>query len=64
MVAEVSLCLLFFEVFLILFLCYNVPMNWNPLYPSNEEVSSLEEAMREAEWEDDLRWAENEQNGE
>lgn len=36
-------------------LCYNIGMNWNPLYPSDEEVSSLEEAIREAEWEDDMR---------
>ena len=31
-------------------------MGWNPLYPDDdEEVSALEEAAREAEWEDDLR---------
>lgn len=32
--------------------------HWNPLYPSNEEVDPLEEAAREAEWEDDMRQAE------
>ena len=36
-------------------------MYWNPLYPSNEEVNPLEEAAREAEWEDDLRRFEKEQ---
>ena len=35
-------------------------MNWNPLYPSNDSVNSLEEAIREAEWEDDMRQAEQE----
>lgn len=30
-------------------------MNWNSLYPSNGHVSSLEEVIREAEWEDDMR---------
>lgn len=35
-------------------------MNWNPLYPSDEEVGSLEESIREAEWEDDMRRAERE----
>ena len=30
-------------------------MNWNPLYPLDEDVSPLEEAAREAEWEDDMR---------
>ena len=29
--------------------------NWNPLYPFDEDVDSLEEAAREAEWEDDIR---------
>ncbi len=36
-------------------------MKWNPLYPSNEDVDSLEESIREAEWEDDLRQSEQEQ---
>ena len=35
-------------------------MKWNPLYPSNEDVSPLEDSIREAEWEDDLRQAEQE----
>lgn len=35
--------------------------NWNPLYPSNDSVDPLEEAAREAEWEDDMRRAEQEQ---
>lgn len=34
--------------------------NWNPLYPSNDSVDPLEEAAREAEWEDDMRRAEQE----
>ena len=29
--------------------------DWNPLYPSDDDVSALEEAAREAEWEDDTR---------
>lgn len=29
--------------------------DWNPLYPANEDVDPLEEAAREAEWEDDMR---------
>lgn len=29
--------------------------NWNPLYPLDEDVSPIEEAAREAEWEDDLK---------
>ena len=36
-------------------------MYWNPLYLSNEEVDPLEEAAREAEWEDDLRRFKKEQ---
>lgn len=32
-------------------------MSWNPLYPGDEEVDPLEEAAREAEWEDELRRA-------
>lgn len=39
-------------------------MKWNPLYPSNDEVSSLEDAIREAEWGDDIRQAEQEDPGE
>ena len=35
-------------------------MNWNPLYPSNEDVDPLEEAAREAEWMDDMARAEKE----
>ena len=35
-------------------------MNWNPLYPSDEDVDLLEEAAREAEWMDDMRRAEEE----
>lgn len=42
---------------------YNKAMNWNPLYPSNDNASSLEEAIREAEWEDDMRQAEQEWGG-
>ena len=37
---------------------YNEAMNWNPLYPSNDQTSSLDEAIREAEWEDDMRQSE------
>lgn len=29
--------------------------NWNPLYPSNNSADPLEEAAREAEWEDSMR---------
>lgn len=29
--------------------------NWNPLYPSNDYVDPLEEAAREAEWEDSMK---------
>ena len=29
--------------------------NWNPLYPSEEDVNPIEEAAREAEWEDDVK---------
>ena len=29
--------------------------NWNPLYPSNNSANPLEEAAREAEWEDSMR---------
>lgn len=29
--------------------------NWNPLYPFDDDVSPLEDAIREAEWEDDMR---------
>ncbi len=29
--------------------------DWNPLYPSNDDVDAIEEAAREAEWEDSLR---------
>ena len=29
--------------------------NWNPLYPSNLDVDPLEEAAREAEWEDSMK---------
>ena len=29
--------------------------DWNPLYLSNEDVDALEEAAREAEWEDNMR---------
>ena len=39
---------------------YNRGMNWNPLYPADEDVDPLEEAAREAEWEDDMRRAEQE----
>lgn len=35
-------------------------MNWNPLYPSNEDVSPLEDSIREAEWMDDMRRSEDE----
>lgn len=37
-------------------------MNWNPLYPSNEDVSPLEDAIREAEWMDDMCRSEDELN--
>ena len=40
---------------------YNGGMNWNPLYPSDEEVDPLEEAAREAEWEDEMRRMEGEE---
>lgn len=36
-------------------------MNWNPLYPSDEDVNPLEAAVREAEWMDDMRRSEEEQ---
>lgn len=39
---------------------YNKTMNWNTLYPSNDNASSLEDAIREAEWEDDMRQSEQE----
>ncbi len=42
---------------------YNKAMNWNPLYPSNDNVGSLEDAIREAEWEDDMRQNEQEWGG-
>lgn len=29
--------------------------DWNPLYPFDDDADSLEEAAREAEWEDDTR---------
>lgn len=29
--------------------------NWNPLYPSKNSADPLEEAAREAEWEDSMR---------
>lgn len=35
-------------------------MNWNPLYPSNDQASPLDESIREAEWEDDMRQVEQE----
>ena len=35
--------------------------DWNPLYPSDEGVDPLEEAAREAEWEDSMRELEKEQ---
>ena len=30
-------------------------MNWNPLYPADDEANSLDESIREAEWEDSMR---------
>ncbi len=35
-------------------------MNWNPLYPGDGQGSPLEEAIKEAEWEDEMRRAEQE----
>ena len=29
--------------------------HWNTLYPSDKQVSPLEDAAREAEWEDDIK---------
>lgn len=38
--------------------------NWNPLYPSNLDVDPLEEAAREAEWEDSMKDLKNRQQKE
>ena len=39
---------------------YNETMNWNPLYLDDKDVTSLEDAIREAEWTDDILQAEQE----
>lgn len=39
-------------------------MEWNCLYPNNNAgIGSLEASIREAEWEDDMRQAEQEWGG-
>ena len=37
--------------------------DWNPLYPFDDDADSLEEAAREAEWEDDMRRSMKKQYG-
>jgi len=39
-------------------------MNWNPLYSLDEDAGPLDEAIKEVEWEDDMRQSEQRMNEE